>query len=158
MANLYQKYADLKKKVGGNRELFGYEETFGMPREEQQHITPVPRHIVRILAEIEFSVRLSESMEGVYDSVVDSALDYLADRMEEDGTLTRSVCRQAEEMLMPLAGDAKAYKLILAGHAHIDMNWMWSWQETVAATVATFTTMLNVMEEYPEFCFSQSQT
>lgn len=61
-------------------------------------------------------------------------------------------------MLMPLASDAKEYKLILAGHAHIDMNWMWSWHETVAATIATFTTMLNIMDEYPDFCFSQSQT
>ena len=50
LATLYQKYAALKTKVGGNRELFGYEETFGMPREEQQHITPPPRHIIRILA------------------------------------------------------------------------------------------------------------
>jgi len=37
------------------------------------------------------------------------------------------------------------------------MNWMWSWHETVAATLATFRTMLNIMDEYPDFCFSQSQ-
>jgi alpha-mannosidase len=37
------------------------------------------------------------------------------------------------------------------------MNWMWSWQETVAATLATFRTMLTLMEEYPGFTFSQSQ-
>ena len=37
------------------------------------------------------------------------------------------------------------------------MNWMWSWHETVASTVATFQTMLKLMEEYPDFCFSQSQ-
>lgn len=158
MANLYQKYANLKKSIGGNRELFGYEETFGMPREEQQHITPPPRYIIRILSEVEFSIRLSESMDTKYDAIVDSVLDYLTGMVEEDGTLTKSVCRKAEEMLMPLADDAKSYKLILAGHAHIDMNWMWSWQETVASTIATFTTMLNVMDEYPEFCFSQSQT
>ena len=51
MSDLFRKYADLKKKVGGNRELMGYEETFGMPREEQQHITPPARYLVRILAE-----------------------------------------------------------------------------------------------------------
>ena len=158
MSTLFQKYAALKTKVGGNRELFGYEETFGMPREEQQHITPPPRHIIRILAECEFAIRLSESLDGKYSADVEAALDYLTAMMEEDGCITKSSAKKAEEMLMPLADDAKAYKLILAGHAHIDMNWMWSWQETVAATVATFTTMLNVMDEYPEFCFSQSQT
>jgi alpha-mannosidase len=37
------------------------------------------------------------------------------------------------------------------------MNWMWRFDETVAATLDTFRTMLNLMEEYPEFKFSQSQ-
>ena len=66
--------------------------------------------------------------------------------------LTKSACAKAEELLAPLGPAAKEYKLILAGHAHIDMNWMWSWHETVAATLATFRTMLNIMDEYPEFC------
>ena len=158
MSDLFRKYADLKKKVGGNRELMEYEETFGMPREEQQHITPPARYLVRILAECEFAIRLSNAMEGKYADTVSAALDFLADAMERNGTLTKSVCTEAEEMLLPLKDDAKSYKLILAGHAHIDMNWMWSWPETVAATVATFTTMLNIMDEYPDFCFSQSQT
>ena len=158
MATLFQKYAALKVRIGGNRELYGYEETFGMPREEQQHITPVPRYIVRILSEVEFSIRLSKSLCGKYDSIIDSAIDYLSSVVDEEGCITKSAAAKAEEMLMPLASDAKEYKLILAGHAHIDMNWMWSWHETVAATIATFTTMLNIMDEYPDFCFSQSQT
>lgn len=158
MTKLFEKYVSLKKQVGGNRELFGYEETFGMPREEQQHITPPARYLVRILSETEFAIRLSEAEGGKFDDIIEKELDYLTDAMENDGCLTKSVCSAAEDMLSPLESDAKSYKLILAGHAHIDMNWMWSWQETVAATVATFTTMLNIMDEYPEFCFSQSQT
>ena len=157
MSELFRKYGALKVRVGGNREMYGYEETFGMPREEQEHITPPARYIVRILAETEFAIRLSASMGGKYDSVIDAELDFLASRMDEDGALTKKTAAEAEEMLLPLEHDAKEYKLILAGHAHIDMNWMWSWQETVAATVATFTTMLNIMDEYPDFCFSQSQ-
>ena len=49
------------------------------------------------------------------------------------------------------------HQLILAAHAHIDMNWMWSFNETVAATLATFRSMVNIMDQYPEFKFSQSQ-
>lgn len=60
-------------------------------------------------------------------------------------------------MLAPMEKAAKEYRLILAAHAHIDMNWMWSFNETVAVTLATFRTMLNIMDEYPDFCFSQSQ-
>ena len=73
MSDLFRKYADLKKKVGGNRELFGYEETFGMPREEQQHITPPARYLVRILAECEFAIRLSKSLGGTYDGTVSAS-------------------------------------------------------------------------------------
>jgi alpha-mannosidase len=37
------------------------------------------------------------------------------------------------------------------------MNWMWGWQETVALTLSTFRTMLQLMKEYPDFVYSQSQ-
>ena len=73
--------------------------------------------------------------------------------METDGVLTETVCKEAEQMLMPCAGAAKEYKLILAGHAHIDMDWMWSYHETVAITLSTFRTVLNLMKQYPDFCF-----
>ncbi|MBQ4574755.1 MAG: alpha-mannosidase [Clostridia bacterium] len=157
MSTLAQRYANLKKLVGGNREIMGYEETFGMPREEQQHITPPNKYIRRILAEIEFSINLSEANEHEYDDIIGAAIDHLAAGIAEEGVMTKTSCFEAEAILAPLAEAAKEYKLILAGHAHIDMNWMWSWHETVAATLATFRTMLNIMDEYPEFCFSQSQ-
>lgn len=70
--------------------------------------------------------------------------------------LTAAV-RQAEKALAPLAATAKSYTLYCVGHAHIDMNWMWSWPETVAVTNDTFTTVLRLLEEYPGFTFSQSQ-
>ena len=158
MANLYARYAALKQKIGGNRESWGYEETFGLPFEEAHHITPPPRFLVRILSETEFCIRLSEKLDHRYDTDVDAALAVLEAGLEADGVVTKSVADRAEQALMPLAGEAKSYRVIFAGHAHIDMNWMWSFQETVAATVATFRTMLDIMDEYPEFCFSQSQT
>ncbi len=77
-----------------------------------------------------------------------SDLDFLRERMDEDGVLTKEACLKGEKLL-PLQKEAKQYALILAAHAHIDMNWMWSWHETVASTVATFQTMLKLMEEYP---------
>lgn len=63
----------------------------------------------------------------------------------------------AEKLLDPLAKTAKSYTIHCVGHAHIDMNWMWSWPETVAIIVDTFTTVLRLMDEYPEFKLSQSQ-
>ena len=155
--NLSAKYASLKKRVGGNREQKRFEDTFGQPLEEQLGITPYSKCNKRILSQVEFAIRLSKELDGKYDAVIDEALDYLTRMIDADGVLTNSVCMKAEEMLLPLSASAKEYKLILAGHAHLDMNWMWSWHETVAATLATFRTMLRIMDEYPDFCFSQSQ-
>ncbi len=157
MRSLAARYADVKLKVGGNREKTRYEDTFGMPKEEVQHITPPNKWNRRILSETEFAIRLSAENGGMYDADVSAALDILERAMAEDGVLTAATCLKAEEKLLPLAGKAKEYKLILAGHAHIDMNWMWGWQETVSITLSTFRTMLHIMDEYPEFCFSQSQ-
>jgi alpha-mannosidase len=64
---------------------------------------------------------------------------------------------QAENLLAPIGAAAKEYTLRCVSHAHIDMNWMWSWPETVAVTNDTFQTMLTLMDEFPEFIYSQSQ-
>ena len=54
-------------------------------------------------------------------------------------------------------GATKDITINLAGHAHIDMNWLWLWPETVDVCKNTFTTICKLMEEYPGFTFSQSQ-
>ena len=51
----------------------------------------------------------------------------------------------------------KGYTVHLVGHAHIDMNWLWLWPETVEVCKNTFSTMIKIMDEYPDFRFSQSQ-
>ncbi|MCX7591860.1 MAG: glycosyl hydrolase-related protein, partial [Kiritimatiellae bacterium] len=56
-----------------------------------------------------------------------------------------------------LAALAKSYVVHCVGHAHIDMNWMWSWPETVAVANDTFGTVLGLLDEFPHLCFSQSQ-
>jgi alpha-mannosidase len=63
----------------------------------------------------------------------------------------------AEAVLAPVGKVAKKYAIHCVGHAHIDMNWMWSWPESVATTNDTFLTVLKLMDEFPDFCFTQSQ-
>jgi alpha-mannosidase len=64
---------------------------------------------------------------------------------------------EAEAILAPIGVAAKAYTIHCVGHGHIDMNWMWSWQETVATTHDTFQSVLQLMREYPALTYSQSQ-
>ncbi|MHC4883665.1 MAG: alpha-mannosidase [Planctomycetota bacterium] len=73
------------------------------------------------------------------------------------GEPLEAAVKKAETALTPMAESAKAMTVHCIGHAHIDMNWQWSWPETVAVTLDTFTTVLRLMEEYPDFTFSQSQ-
>ncbi|THF71668.1 alpha-mannosidase [Deinococcus sp. Arct2-2] len=47
-------------------------------------------------------------------------------------------------------------KLALTGHAHIDLAWLWPLSETRRKARRTFATVLNLMEQYPEFVFNQS--
>ncbi|MHB9035493.1 MAG: alpha-mannosidase [Armatimonadota bacterium] len=64
---------------------------------------------------------------------------------------------ECEGMLAKTASKLKSINVHMVSHAHIDMNWMWSYDETVAVTLDTFATMLRLMDIYPEFTFSQSQ-
>lgn len=65
--------------------------------------------------------------------------------------------QEAEALLAPVGAAAKGYTIHCVGHGHIDMNWMWSWPETVATTHDTFASALSLMRQYPDFTYSQSQ-
>ena len=47
--------------------------------------------------------------------------------------------------------------LVLSGHAHIDVAWLWTLENTRKKCGRTFATALRLMEEYPEYVFTQSQ-
>lgn len=65
--------------------------------------------------------------------------------------------RLSREMLKPMEAKAKEKTVHLIGHAHIDMDWFWSIEETHDLVRRDFGTMTQIMEEIPEFKFSQSQ-
>jgi len=64
---------------------------------------------------------------------------------------------KARSKLSHLSNEVKKFRVHLVGHAHIDMNWLWSWRDTIETIKNTFKTMLNLMDKYPVFHFSQSQ-
>ena len=113
--------------------------------------------VERIIAQINFATELSVLENGKYDDVINSAVDYLLNEIENNGALTKQNCQKAEEMIIELSKIAKGYKVHCVSHAHIDMNWMWGYQETASITVDTFRTVLDLMAEYPQFTFGQSQ-
>jgi alpha-mannosidase len=46
----------------------------------------------------------------------------------------------------------------LVGHAHIDLMWLWEWQEGIVASRDTFVQVDKFMDEFPGFTFSQSSS
>jgi alpha-mannosidase len=111
----------------------------------------------RIHAELRFLSALSDSKGGKYDNLIARAAGELAASIKAEGTTTAGAVRKTEETLAGLVGEAKSYEFLCVSHAHIDMNWMWPFNETAAVTMDTFRTMLDLLEEYPDFVFSQSQ-
>ena len=113
----------------------------------------------RLLAQLVFAERLTAlhpESEADWSPRIAQAAAEAAQAIAAGRSLEPAV-RRAEEILAPVAQVAKTYTVHCVGHAHIDMNWQWSWPETVAVTLDTFETALALMEEFPEFCLTQGQ-
>ena len=111
----------------------------------------------RIHAELTYAMELSKSLGGRHDGLLESASDALLKAACEADAVTKDIALACEGVLSPLAEDAKSLTVHAIGHAHIDMNWMWRYDETVNITLETFRTVLKLMEDFPDFTFSQSQ-
>lgn len=111
----------------------------------------------RIIAELGFLMEVSAVNNYSLDSRILPALDTLKEIFLQNGAITKSDAQKIEDELADLSPVAKGYDVSCVAHAHIDMNWMWGHQETACLTIDTFRTMLDLLKEYPQFCFSQSQ-
>ncbi len=111
----------------------------------------------RTVAQLRYAYRLSEVKNGIHDELVSRlAASLLSDR-QEHGVITDQAAKACETELEVLSAEAKSYTLACVAHAHIDMNWMWGFNETVAITLDTFRSVLRLMDAYPAITFSQSQ-
>ena len=115
------------------------------------------KHAERICSELIYLDGVSKNHGNRYGARIEAVVDYLLDEIGREGVLTLTAMKQAEDMLSDLSPVAKSYTELFISHAHIDMNWMWGYNETAALTVDTFRTVLDLMKEYPEMTFGQSQ-
>ena len=54
-------------------------------------------------------------------------------------------------------GPPATIDITAAGHAHIDVAWLWTVAQTRRKAGRTFHNAIRLMEEFPDFCFTQSQ-
>lgn len=79
----------------------------------------------------------------------------IADFELPEPQLTESICRAAA-VLQPLLacrnGDT-APEMTVFGQSHLDLAWLWPEAETIRKAARTYSNQLQLMEEYPEYCF-----
>ncbi len=64
--------------------------------------------------------------------------------------------RKSQDILSTLHPVLSQATVDLAGNAHIDAAWLWPVSETIDVVKRTFTTALQLMDEYPSYTYSQS--
>jgi alpha-mannosidase len=92
----------------------------------------------------------TSSLEKAAGAVDLSALD-AKDQTKFDASL-----KQAQSTLEALKPTLQQYTLHLTGNSHIDAAWLWPWTETVDVVKRTFSTALQLMNEYPDYTYTQS--
>jgi alpha-mannosidase len=92
----------------------------------------------------------SATLEKATGAVDLGALD-AKDQAKFDGSL-----KQAQSTLEGLRPMLQQMTLHLTGNSHIDAAWLWPWTETVDTVKRTFSTALQLMNEYPDYTYTQS--
>ncbi|MCX6080561.1 MAG: alpha-mannosidase [Chloroflexi bacterium] len=75
------------------------------------------------------------------------------DRFYESVPLASAALKEG----LACAGAALPVSMTATGHAHIDVAWLWTLDQTRRKTARTFHTVLRLMEQFPEYHFTQSQ-
>jgi alpha-mannosidase len=58
--------------------------------------------------------------------------------------------------LLPLSNQIKNRCFNLLGHAHLDMAWLWTSEETYSVAQRTFTSVLNLQQNFPHLTFGHT--
>ncbi|WP_026553690.1 alpha-mannosidase [Arthrobacter sp. 35W] len=85
------------------------------------------------------------------------ALEAMMDVMDPDDVAgTAADGREALAGVLASPAHASAHSLVATGHAHIDSAWLWPVRETIRKCARTFSNVLALMDEHPDFVFSCS--
>ncbi len=100
------------------------------------------------------SLRRAKILKGLNE-----ALDLIPMHWETEEELENAVKKSQKiiNKLMKCHNGSTTPFVGIVGHAHIDIGWLWPVRETIRKAGRTFSSMLLLMETYPEFRFIQSQ-
>lgn len=85
------------------------------------------------------------------------ALEDMLDVLDPEGIPnTAQAARDVIATVLAKPAHASAHRVLATGHAHIDSAWLWPLRETVRKCARTFTNVMDLMDEHPDFVFSCS--
>lgn len=94
-----------------------------------------------------------------YDSLM-AALDRAFLVVDWDGDRFYETTEEAHHILLEELGKLEKHTEVTVhgvGHTHIDVAWLWRLKHTREKAQRSFSTVLRMMERYPEFIFQQAQ-
>jgi alpha-mannosidase len=98
---------------------------------------------------------IAKLLERVFASIVEIP-------SETDEKTWRASMHKAQAIMAPLLysnrnkSSSQLPRMGLIGHSHLDTAWLWTVDETARKCARTFSSVLNLMEQYPEMLFLQS--
>ncbi|MEM6612903.1 MAG: alpha-mannosidase [Cyanobacteria bacterium P01_C01_bin.72] len=88
--------------------------------------------------------------------VLAAALDkFSSDNVEQADKFIDDLIKLRSQLL-PLAADIKQRRFNLLGHAHLDMAWLWTTDETYEVAERTFKSVLNLQQDFPALTFGHT--
>ncbi|PPF66903.1 alpha-mannosidase [Clavibacter michiganensis] len=86
-----------------------------------------------------------------------SALERVCDAVDPDDVAgTATAGREVLAPVLAAPAHASAHRVTAVGHAHIDSAWLWPVRETRRKVARTFSNVLALMDEDPDFVFAAS--
>lgn len=117
----------------------------------------VALELVVAAAEVAFAERLAQNAnERRRVEQAAEALDLEA-LNRNDWPAVRTSMGALEKALRFLSKRAKRCIVHCVGHSHIDMDWMWTWDDTVHCIRRDFKAVADLMDDHPEVTFAISQ-
>lgn len=115
--------------------------------------------LARVAHGIATHLHADDPARGRMLTALDDAFLQLDTREPHGEAFYQSVPAALEKLRreLPACGAPLPVHLFASGHAHIDVAWLWPLGQTRRKAERSFTTVLRLMEEFPEYHYTQSQ-
>ncbi len=116
-------------------------------------------HDLRVLVDLEAESQDPETrdLDAAWAGLLLGELNHFCNACDPDDPGTWAQAGQLLKRLYDYHNGAAVHEISAIGHAHIDTAWLWPVAETHRKIERSWSTVLRLMEEYPDFRFASSQ-